>query len=160
MHAALAVGIGGVHVPDLHAIPEADKLVCASVEWKRYRDGGCGVHVQLNAQHVAAQFNRYLFDGSARRQTGRRFRQPLFEFAEHVGAGNIGARIGWKESRDDEQDDRGLRDEPFDPYRQQRVGNNVTSDTAISNNSNSGLTTWMLRVSHGGDSTSPSVARR
>jgi hypothetical protein len=39
VHAALAVGVGGVYVPDLYAIPEADKLVRASVDWKNYRDG-------------------------------------------------------------------------------------------------------------------------
>jgi hypothetical protein len=39
MHAALAVGIGGVHVPDLHDIPDSDRLVRVSVEWKRYREG-------------------------------------------------------------------------------------------------------------------------
>ncbi len=33
-------------------------------------------------------------------------------------------------------------------------GNVAPPKTAISNNSNNGLTTWMLRVSHGGDSTS------
>jgi hypothetical protein len=39
IHAALAAGVGGVYAPDLYAIPEADKLVRASVDWKRYRDG-------------------------------------------------------------------------------------------------------------------------
>lgn len=36
---ALAVGQGGVYVPDIHTIPAADKLVEASAEWRPYRDG-------------------------------------------------------------------------------------------------------------------------
>lgn len=37
--AALAVGPDGVFVPDLHAVPAADRLVDAHLEWKPYRDG-------------------------------------------------------------------------------------------------------------------------
>lgn len=37
--AALAVGHGGAYVPDLYALPDADRLVQASVQWKPYRDG-------------------------------------------------------------------------------------------------------------------------
>jgi hypothetical protein len=39
MTAALAVGQGGTFVPDVHAIPAADKLVEAWAVWKPYRDG-------------------------------------------------------------------------------------------------------------------------
>ncbi len=39
MLAALAVGHGSAYVPDLHTIPDADRLVRVSVEWKPYRDG-------------------------------------------------------------------------------------------------------------------------
>ena len=37
--AALAVGQGGVYVPDIHTIPAADALVEAQAEWRPYRDG-------------------------------------------------------------------------------------------------------------------------
>jgi hypothetical protein len=39
MVSALAVGPNGVYVPDVRAIPVADKLVEAWIEWKPYRDG-------------------------------------------------------------------------------------------------------------------------
>jgi hypothetical protein len=39
MAAALAVGEGGAFVPDVHAIPAADKYVEAWAEWRPYRDG-------------------------------------------------------------------------------------------------------------------------
>src|SRR5207253_1994928 len=39
MTAALAVGQHGVYVPDVHAIPAADKFVEAWVEWRPYREG-------------------------------------------------------------------------------------------------------------------------
>jgi hypothetical protein len=39
MAAALAVGQNGAYVPDVYAIPVADKLVEAWVQWKHYREG-------------------------------------------------------------------------------------------------------------------------
>jgi hypothetical protein len=39
MAAALAVGHGGVYVPDILTVPASDRLVEVSVEWKPYRDG-------------------------------------------------------------------------------------------------------------------------
>lgn len=39
MTAALAVGVGGAHVPDVRAIPDADRRVEARLAWKPYRDG-------------------------------------------------------------------------------------------------------------------------
>ncbi len=37
--ASLAVGDGGVVVPDIHAIPVSDPLVRVAVEWQQHRDG-------------------------------------------------------------------------------------------------------------------------
>jgi hypothetical protein len=58
MSAALAVGQGGAYVPDVRAIPAADKLVEAWARWKPYRDGDHLV-VTLRAvpPHKEVRFN-------------------------------------------------------------------------------------------------------
>jgi hypothetical protein len=54
MASALAAGHGGVFVPDVHAIPAADKLVTATLEWNPHRDAD-RVVVTLRAVHPHKQ---------------------------------------------------------------------------------------------------------
>lgn len=55
--AALAVGQGGAYVPDVRAIPTADKLVEAWAVWKPYRDGDrVAVTLRAAPPHRAVRF--------------------------------------------------------------------------------------------------------
>ncbi len=66
MAAALAVGPDGVYAPDVHAIPSADGMIEASLEWRPYRSGD-RLAVTLRAAPAAFRWR-----GRRRRRTRRR----------------------------------------------------------------------------------------